>query len=196
MLMHALPSYTVSRTVVSLDAPRVRRRKLRDELEYSVSIEKVRAFLRSYGIDGRIMEFETSSATVELAAAAVGCEPMRIAKTLAFLVDEQAIVIVTAGDAKIDNGKFKAQFRTKAKMLSPEQTKTMVGHAVGGVCPFAVNDGVRIFLDESLKRFETVFPAAGTASSAVEVSHAELERIVSPAGWINVCKSWPQAGSA
>lgn len=155
-----------------------------------MSIEKVRTYLAQYGLDGRILEFETSSATVELAAAAAGCEPARIAKSLSFLVDGRAILVVAAGDAKVDNAKYKAQFGTKAKMLSPDQVTEMVGHAVGGVCPFGIRDGVQVYLDESLKRFETVFPACGSGNSAIELSIGELERHSGYTAWVDVCKGW------
>lgn len=155
-----------------------------------MSIEKARAFLTQFGLDGRILEFETSSATVELAAAAAGCEPARIAKSLSFLVDGRAILVVTAGDAKVDNVKYKAQFGTKAKMLSPEQVADLVGHAVGGVCPFGIKEGVAVYLDESLRRFETVFPACGSSSSAIELTIAELERASGYVQWVDVCKNW------
>ena len=157
-----------------------------------MSIEKVRAHFRTLGIENRILEFGVSSATVELAAAALNTQGKRIAKTLSFLVDEKAVLIVAAGDAKIDNRKFKDFFHTKAKMLSPEQVTTLVGHAIGGVCPFAVNEGVDVFLDESLKRFETVFPACGSSNSAIELTVPELEKYSGFKEWINVTKL-PQA---
>lgn len=141
-----------------------------------MAIEKVRAYFKQWQLDTRILEFETSSATVELAAQAVGCAPTRIAKTLSFKLAEKCLLVVTAGDAKIDNAKFKSQFKTKAKMLSPEEVDQLVGHGVGGVCPFAVNDNVAICLDDSLKRFETVFPACGSSNSAIELTIAELEK--------------------
>lgn len=153
-----------------------------------MSIENVRESFRNFGIEDRIKEFEVSSATVELAAAALMCEPQRIAKTLSFMVDNKAILIVAAGDAKIDNRKYKARFSTKAKMLSPEDTKSLIGHAVGGVCPFGVNDGVTIYLDDSLKRFETVFPACGSSNSAIELTIPELEKYSGFTEWIDVCK--------
>ncbi len=155
-----------------------------------MAIEKVRDFFRQRGMEDRIREFDVSSATVELAAAALNCEPRRIAKTLSFSVGGKAVLITAAGDAKIDNPKYKAQFGTKAKMLSPEEAETLVGHAVGGVCPFAVNEGVEIFLDESLKRFETVFPACGSSNSAIELTIAELEQLARPVSWVDVCKGW------
>ena len=129
-----------------------------------------------------------SSATVELAAKALNCEPERIAKTLSFLVGEEAVLVVAAGDTKIDNPKYKAQFGTKAKMLSPDQVVEMVGHAVGGVCPFAIKEGVKVYLDESLKRFETVFPACGSSNSAIELTIPELEQYSSYVEWVDVCK--------
>lgn len=153
-----------------------------------MAIEKVKEYFRQFGITNRIMEFEESSATVELAAAALNCQPARIAKTLSFMVNDQPILIVAAGDTKIDNPKYKAQFGTKAKMLSPEQAVALVGHAIGGVCPFAVNDGVTVFLDESLKRFQTVFPACGSSNSAVELTIPELERYSHFSAWVDVCK--------
>lgn len=155
-----------------------------------MSIERVKEYFGKYGIEERIQEFEVSSATVELAAAALHCEPQRIAKTLSFMVEGHGILVVAAGDARIDNPKYKAQFGTKAKMLSPEEVETLVGHAVGGVCPFAVNDGVEIYLDASLKRFETVFPACGSGNSAIELTIRELEEYSGYAGWVDVCKGY------
>lgn len=155
-----------------------------------MAIDKVKAFFKTYNMVDRVLEFDVSSATVELAAQALGCEPCRIAKTLSFMVNEKPILIVAAGDAKIDNAKYKQQFATKAKMLSPEQAENLVGHAVGGVCPFAVNEGVDIYLDESLKRFETVFPACGSSNSAIELTISELETYAAPLSWVNVCKNW------
>ena len=155
-----------------------------------MAIEKVREFFRQYGLEGRILEFTVSSATVELAAEAVGCEPKRIAKTLSFMTEEGPVLIVAAGDAKIDNPKYKAQFHTKAKMLTPDEATELVGHSVGGVCPFGINDGVSVYLDRSLQRFETVFPAAGSASSAIELTLPELEQYSGSKGWIDVCKGW------
>ena len=155
-----------------------------------MAIEKVKEYFRQYGMENRVQELEVSSATVELAAEALHCEPCRIAKTLSFLVDGAPVLIVTAGDAKIDNAKYKVRFGTKAKMLVPTEAETLVGHAVGGVCPFAVNAGVTIYLDESLKRFQTVFPACGSSNSAIELTIAELEEYSSYAAWIDVCKGW------
>ena len=153
-----------------------------------MAIEKVKEFFSKYDMTGRILEFDVSSATVELAAAALGCEPERIAKSLSFLVDDGAVLVVTAGDARIDNPKYKAQFGTKAKMLSPEQVESLVGHAVGGVCPFGINPGVKVYLDVSLKRFETVFPACGSSNSAIELSLEEMEKYSDYLEWIDVCK--------
>lgn len=155
-----------------------------------MAIEKVRELFKAHGMDSRIQEFSVSSATVELAAQALHCEPCHIAKTLSFMVDGRAILIVTAGDVKIDNAKYKAQFGAKAKMLTPEEAESLIGHAVGGVCPFAVNEGVSVYLDESLKRFETVFPACGSSNSAIELTIAELETYSSPTAWVDVCKGW------
>ena len=153
-----------------------------------MSIEKVRKYFSSLGIEDRILEFDVSIATVELAAKALNTEGKRIAKTLSFLVGERAVLVVAAGDAKIDNKKFKAFFHTKAKMLSPEQVTELIGHAVGGVCPFAVKSGVDVYLDESLKRFETVFPACGSSNSAVELTIPELEKYSGFKEWVDVCK--------
>ncbi|MGN0169535.1 MAG: YbaK/EbsC family protein [Lachnospiraceae bacterium] len=155
-----------------------------------MAIENVRAFFRERGMEERIREMEDSTATVELAAAALGCEPCRIAKTLSFKIGDAPILIVVAGDAKIDNGKYKARFQTKAKMLTPQEAETLVGHAVGGVCPFAVKEGVAVYLDESLKRFKTVFPACGSSNSAIELTLEELEQYSSYEAWIDVCKGW------
>lgn len=153
-----------------------------------MSIEKVRAFMQSRGYAHRIQEFSVSSATVELAAAALGCEGCRIAKTLSFAIGERTILIVAAGDARIDNPKYKAYFGTKAKMLSHEEAPLRVRHAVGGVCPFAVNEGVEVYLDESLKRFETVYPACGSSNSAIALTLGELEELTKPSVWVDVCK--------
>ena len=155
-----------------------------------MAIEKVKAFFRQHGMENRVQEFEVSSATVELAAEALHCEPCRIAKTLSFMVGGNPVLIVAAGDAKIDNPKYKAQFGAKAKMLTPAEVETMVGHAVGGVCPFAVNDDVTTYLDESLKRFETVFPACGSSNSAIELTITELEKYSAFTAWIDVCQGW------
>lgn len=153
-----------------------------------MSIERAREYLKQYNMEDRILEFDVSSATVELAAQALHCEPKRIAKTLSFKVGEDAILIVAAGDAKVNNAKYKAQFGTKAKMLSPDEVETLVGHAVGGVCPFGINDGVKVYLDESLKRFETAFPACGSSNSAIEMSMEDLEKYSGYEQWVDVCK--------
>ena len=153
-----------------------------------MSIEKVKAYFASLGMEDRVLEFPVSSATVELAAAALGCEPCRIAKTLSFSVGGAPILIVTAGDVKINNSAYKARFGAKAKMLTPDEAVTLIGHAVGGVCPFAVNEGVTVYLDESLRRFETVFPACGSGNSAIELTIPELEKYSGFADWVDVCK--------
>ena len=158
--------------------------------EKLMAIRKVKEYFAKFGMEDRVLEFDVSSATVELAAQALGCEPCRIAKTLSFSVDGRPVLIVAAGDAKIDNHRFKAKFFTKAKMLSPDEAEQLVGHAVGGVCPFAVNPGVVTYLDESLKRFDTVFPACGSSNSAIELTIAELERYSQFAEWVDVCKGW------
>lgn len=155
-----------------------------------MAIEKVKEYFARAGIGDRVREFDVSSATVELAAQALHCEPCRIAKTLSFLVDGRAVLVVAAGDAKIDNPKYKARFGTKAKMLAPDEVERLVGHAVGGVCPFAVNEGVDVYLDQSLKRFETVFPACGSSNSAIELTVAELEKYSGFRAWVDVCKGW------
>ena len=139
-----------------------------------MSIEKGRAYFRELGIEERVREFDVSSATVELAAQALGVEGARIAKTLSFKTADSCILILAAGDARIDNRKFKDKFHMKAKMPSAEEVLEMVGHPVGGVCPFGINDGINVYLDESIKRFETVFPAVGSASSAIELNLEEL----------------------
>lgn len=153
-----------------------------------MSIERARAHLRKYNLEERIQEFEVSSATVELAARALNIEGARIAKTLSYMVDGGAVLVVAAGDIRVDNRKFKDAFHTKAKMLTPEQAAEMIGHAVGGVCPFGVNEGVKVYLDESLKRFETVFPAAGSSNSAIELNIPELEEASQCTGWVDVAK--------
>ena len=156
-----------------------------------MSIQKVRAYMEPLGIADRIREFDVSSATVELAAVAVGVEGARIAKSLSFKVNEEPIIIVAAGDAKVDNAKYKAQFHTKAKMLTHEEAHTLIGHDVGGVCPFALPENVKVYLDVSLKRFETVFPAAGSDNSAIELTCEELEKCASNfVEWVDVCKGW------
>lgn len=153
-----------------------------------MSITRVRDYFRERGFEERIREYETSSATVELAAQAAGCEPARIAKTLSFRIGDGVVLVVAAGDARIDNQKFKARFGCKAKMLAFEEVEPAIGHAVGGVCPFAVNEGVAVFLDETLRRFETVFPACGSDNSAIELSIPELEDLSGSLAWVDVCK--------
>ena len=155
-----------------------------------MSINKVKQYFARYGMEGRVLEFDVSSATVELAAAALDCEGCRIAKTLSFMVGERPVLIVAAGDAKIDNPRYKAQFGAKAKMLTPDEALTLIGHAVGGVCPFVINDGVDVYLDVSLRRFTTVFPACGSSNSAIELTPEELERASAAEGWVDVCKGW------
>lgn len=159
-----------------------------------MSIDRVKSYFKERGMEDRVLEFPVSSATVELAAQALGCEPCRIAKTLSFLVGEDPVLIVTAGDVKIDNPKYRTQFGKKAKMLKPDQVEEMVGHAVGGVCPFAVKEGVKVYLDESLKRFQTVFPACGSSNSAIELTIPEMEEVSGYLGWVDVCKDAGAAG--
>lgn len=155
-----------------------------------MALERVKEYFKKYGLEQKIQEFEVSSATVELAARALHCEPQRIAKTLSFMLEEKAVLVVAAGDAKIDNPKYKAKFGKKAKMLSPDEVETLVGHAVGGVCPFAVNEGVEVYLDMSLRRFDSVFPACGSSNSAIELTIAELEEYSGYAEWVDVCKGY------
>ena len=155
-----------------------------------MSIEKVRAYFREKGMEDRIQEFTVSSATVELAAQAAGVEPARIAKTLSFKLGDRVLLVVAAGDAKVDNTRYKNTFGGKAKMLTPDEAVTLVGHAVGGVCPFVVSEGVEVYLDESLRRFDAVYPAAGSASSAVRLSCEELEALSGCKQWVDVCKAW------
>ena len=152
-----------------------------------MSMERARAHLAAFGVAERIQEFDVSSATVDLAAQALGVEGARIAKTLSFAIGDRVALVVCAGDARIANPKFKAQFATKPKMLSPDEAEARIGHAVGGVCPFGVNEKCDIYLDESLKRFSTVFPACGSSNSAIELSPAELAEITRGT-WVDVCK--------
>ena len=153
-----------------------------------MAIEKVRGYFKQFGIEDRIQEFSVSSATVELAAKALGCKPEKIAKSMSFSVDGKPIIIVCAGDAKIANPKYKLQFNTKAKMLAFDEVEEKIGHAVGGVCPFALNDGVDVYLDESLKRFDTVYPACGSSNSAIGLTIEELEKYSNFKKWVDVCK--------
>ena len=155
-----------------------------------MSIEKVKAYFAGYGLEDRILEPEASSATVEEAARAVGCEPARSAKTMSFLTADGPILIVMAGDARTDNKKFKAEFHEKARMIPHDQVEVLTGHAPGGVCPFVVNDGVGVYLDESLKRFSTVYPAAGSGNSAIELTLDELEKHSHSKKWICISKDW------
>lgn len=161
-----------------------------------MSIEAVRTYLEPFGLADRVREFETSSATVELAARAAGVIPARIAKSLSFKVDGKPVLIVAAGDAKVDNRKFKDFFHTKATMLTPDEAVELLGHAVGGVCPFALKEGVAVYLDLSMKRFDTVLPAAGSSNSCVELTCEELERAACGCrGWGDFCKAWQDAES-
>ena len=155
-----------------------------------MSIESVRSYFKKFDMEGRVQEFDVSSATVEKAALALKCEPKRIAKTLSFIAKDDVVLIVTAGDAKVDNKKYKAKFSAKAKMLPFEDVEGLTGHMIGGVCPFAVKDNVEIYLDESLKRFNTVFPACGSANSAIELNISELEKYSNYREWVDVCKDW------
>ncbi len=153
-----------------------------------MAIDVVKKYFSQYGIEDKVQEFEVSSATVELAAEALNCEGARIAKTLSFKIDERVILIVAAGDAKVNNSKYKLKFGKKAKMLAHDELEPLVGHAVGGVCPFGVKEGVEVYLDESLKRFETVFPACGSANSAIELTIPELDKYSNNLSWVDVCK--------
>lgn len=153
-----------------------------------MSIEKGRAHFRALGMEDRVREFTVSSATVELAAAALGVEGARIAKTLSFKSEDSCVLVLAAGDARIDNRKFKDFFHMKAKMLSPDEVLELVGHPIGGVCPFGINENIPVYLDESLKRFETVFPAVGSSNSAIELNLEELFRCSNAKQWIDVCK--------
>lgn len=153
-----------------------------------MSIERARSHLKKHGLEDRIKELTVSSATVALAAEALSCEPARIAKTLSFENGEGAILVLAAGDARIDNPKFKQRFGVKARMLSADKVEPLIGHAIGGVCPFGLNEGVPVYLDESLKKFDYVYPAAGTGASAVYLTIEELERASESAGWVDVTK--------
>lgn len=158
-----------------------------------MSIAAVRDYFAQFGMADQVLEFDVSSATVDLAAQAVGVIPARIAKSLSFKVDGKAILILAAGDAKVDNHKFKSFFHTKAKMLTPEEVVDLVGHAIGGVCPFAIKEDVAVYLDESLKRFDTVFPAAGSASSAIQLTCQQLEQYAQNfTAWGDFCKGWQE----
>ena len=154
-----------------------------------MAIERAKAYLKNYGLDGDIMEFSVSSATVAEAAVAIGCRGEEIAKSLSFMVDDCAILVVASGNSKIDNSKFKAEFHTKAKMLAFDEVEALIGHAVGGVCPFGVKENVKIYLDVSLKSYETIYPACGSSNSAIKLTPAKLEEIVPFEKWVDVCKS-------
>ena len=155
-----------------------------------MAIDKVKEYFKPLHMEEHILEFDVSSATVELAAEALHCEEKRIAKTMSFLVGEQPILIVTAGDTKIDNAKYRHFFGAKAKMIPGEEVEAIIGHAIGGVCPFAINENVKVYLDESLKRFQTVFPAAGSSNSAIELTIPELEKYSNFLQWVDICKGW------
>ena len=160
-----------------------------------MAIDKVKEYFKPLHMEDHILEFDVSSATVELAAEALHCEGKRIAKTMSFLVGEQPILIVTAGDTKIDNAKYKHFFGAKAKMIPGEKVEAIIGHAIGGVCPFAINENVKVYLDESLKRFQTVFPAAGSSNSAIELTIPELEKYSNFLQWVDVCKDWQESAN-
>ena len=153
-----------------------------------MAIDIARAHLRALGMEDRVLEFEVSSATVELAAVAVGVKPARIAKTLSFHVGDRVALVLAAGDARVNSSKFKARFHTKPRMLATEEVEPLIGHGVGGVCPFGVSENCDVYLDESLRRFDEVYPACGSASSAVRLAPAELERCCAPCEWVDVCK--------
>ncbi len=155
-----------------------------------MSIDTVREYLKEFSVQNKILEFSTSSATVELAAAALGCEGKRIAKTLSFLVNENPVLVVAAGDARIDNKKYKDFFGTKAKMIPFDEVEDYIGHKAGGVCPFGIKEGVKVYLDNSLKRFDTVYPACGSANSAIELTLEQLEKYSKAISWVDVCKDW------
>lgn len=155
-----------------------------------MAIEKVREYFKEFGVEDKILEFDVSSATVALAAEALGCAPERIAKTISLKKDDGCILVVAAGDAKVDNAKFKAEFGIKARMLSAEEVEELCGHAVGGVCPFAVNENAKVYLDISLNRFTTVFPACGSSNSAIELTIEELQKYSNYIKTIDVCKAW------
>ena len=160
-----------------------------------MAIDKVKEYFKPLHMEDHILEFDVSSATVELAAEALHCEGKRIAKTMSFLVGEQPILIVTAGDTKIDNAKYIHLFGAKAKMIPGEEVEAIIGHAIGGVCPFAINENVKVYLDESLKRFQTVFPAAGSSNSAIELTIPELEKYSNFLQWVDVCKDWQESAN-
>ena len=160
-----------------------------------MAIDKVKEYFKPLHMEDHILEFDVSSATVELAAEALHCEEKRIAKTMSFLVGEQPILIVTAGDTKIDNTKYRHFFGATAKLIPGEDVEAIIGHAIGGVCPFAINENVKVYLDESLKRFQTVFPAAGSSNSAIELTIPELEKYSNFLQWVEVCKDWQESAN-
>ena len=160
-----------------------------------MAIDKVKEYFKHLHMEDHILEFDVSSATGELAAEALHCEEKRIAKTMSFLIGEQPILIVTTGDTKIDNAKYKHFFGAKAKMIPGEEVEAIIGHAIGGVCPFAINENVKVYLDESLKRFQTVFPAAGSSNSAIELTIPELEKYSNFLQWVDVCKDWQESAN-
>ena len=153
-----------------------------------MSLTKAKEYLKKYGLDDKVMEFDVSSATVAEAAKAINCKEEEIVKTLSFLVNDKPILIAVAGDSKIDNSKYKAEFQVKAKMIPFDNVEELVGHAVGGVCPFGVNDDVEIYLDNSLKRFNIVYPACGSSNSAVKLTLDEFEKASCYKKWVDVCK--------
>lgn len=155
-----------------------------------MAIEKVKEYFKKFGIEDKVSEFDVSSATVELAAQAIGCEAKQIAKTMSFIVEDKPVLVTMSGDARIANPKFKEQFKCKAKMIAAEQVGELIGHDVGGVCPFAINEGVEVYLDASLRRFETVFPAAGSSNSVIELTIPELEKYSGAKEWVDICKDW------
>lgn len=157
-----------------------------------MSIERAKAHVARFGLAGAIREFEESCATVDLAASALGCEPARIAKTLSFSVGERVALVVCSGDARVSNARFKERFGCKARMLAPEEAEARIGHAVGGVCPFGVEPGCDVYLDATLRRFETIYPACGNDHSMIALSPAELERITPGSTWVDVCAVSPR----
>lgn len=161
-----------------------------------MAIERVREYFSKFGMEDRIQELEQSSATVEFAAQALGCKPERIAKTLSFMVSGKPVLILLAGDAKVSNPKFRETFHEKARMLTPQQAEELIGHAVGGVCPFGINEGVDVYLDESLRRFDTVYPACGSANSAIQMTLDELEKYSGSKSWVDVGKGWQSEETA
>lgn len=166
----------------------IEKNNLLNKGEYTMSIEKAKEYLKKYNLDNKIMEFDVSSATVQEAALALNCEPREIAKTLSFVIGDNPILIVVSGDSKIDNSKYKSYFHVKAKMIAFDEVEKMIGHAVGGVCPFGVNSNVTIYLDESLKKIGTIYPACGSYNSAIKLTVEELEKITEYKEWIDVCK--------